>query len=103
MLVRRNFCGKKFSKISKMAAQKVFSLSVGSSNGHNFAGVNIAAAIFAGHGRGEWGCMKRKIVWGKVKHSYYFSAKTSLKFVSSKNKINVSFCPMFHTASFTPR
>jgi hypothetical protein len=52
-------------------------------------------------GRGEWGCMKRKIVWGKVKHSYYFSAKTSLKFVSSENNIRVSFCPMFHTAPFT--
>jgi hypothetical protein len=30
-----------------------------------------------------------------VKHSCYFSAKTSFKFVSSKNKIRVSFCPVF--------
>jgi hypothetical protein len=52
--------------------------------------------------RGEWGCMKRKIVWGKVKHSCYFSAKTSLKFVSTKNTVRVSFCPVFHTAPFTP-
>jgi hypothetical protein len=52
--------------------------------------------------RGEWGCVKRKIVWGKVKHSCYFPAKTSLKFVSTKNKVRVSFCPMFQTAPFTP-
>jgi hypothetical protein len=45
--------------------------------------------------RGEWGYMKRQIVWGKVKHSCYFSAKTSLKFVSPKNKVRVSFCPCF--------
>jgi hypothetical protein len=32
----------------------------------------------------------------------YFSAKTSLKFVSTKNKVCVSFCPVFHTAPFTP-
>jgi hypothetical protein len=36
--------------------------------------------------------MKRKIVWGKVKHSCYFSAKTSLKFVSTK-KVRVSYSP----------
>jgi hypothetical protein len=52
--------------------------------------------------RGKWGYMKRKIVWGKVKHPCHFSAKSSLKFVSSKNKIHVSFCPMFHTAPFSP-
>jgi hypothetical protein len=52
--------------------------------------------------RGESGCMKRKIVWGKVKHSRYFSAETSLKFVSSKYIIRVSFCPVFHTAPFSP-
>jgi hypothetical protein len=46
--------------------------------------------------------MKRKIVWGKVKHSCYFSAKTSLKFVSSKNKIRVSFFPVFHIAPSSP-
>jgi hypothetical protein len=53
--------------------------------------------------RDEGGCMKRKIVWGKVKHSCYFSAKTSLKFVSTKNKVRVSFCPVFHTAPFSPK
>jgi hypothetical protein len=52
--------------------------------------------------RSEWGCMKRKIVWSKVKHSCYFSAKTSLKFVSTKNKVRVLFCPVFHKAPFTP-
>jgi hypothetical protein len=52
--------------------------------------------------RGEWGCMKRKIVGGKMKHSCYFSAKTSLMFVSTKNKVRVSFCLVFHTAPFTP-
>jgi hypothetical protein len=46
---------------------------------------------------GKWGCMKRKIVWGIVKHSCCFSAKTSLKFVSTKNKVHVSFCPVLHT------
>jgi hypothetical protein len=46
--------------------------------------------------------MKRKIVWGKVKHSCYFSAKTSLKFVSTKNKVFVSLCPVFHKAPFSP-
>jgi hypothetical protein len=53
--------------------------------------------------RGEWGCMKRKIVWGKVKYSCYFSAITSLKFVSTKNTVRVSFCPVFfYTAPFSP-
>jgi hypothetical protein len=52
--------------------------------------------------RGRWGCMKRKIVWGKVQHSCYFSAKTSLKFVSTTKKGRVSFCPVFHTAPFSP-
>jgi Amiloride-sensitive sodium channel len=46
--------------------------------------------------------MKRKIVWGKVKHSCYFSVTTSFKFVSAKNKVCVSFCPVFHTAPFSP-
>jgi hypothetical protein len=55
------------------------------------------------HSRGEWGCMKRKIVWGKVKHSCYFSAKTSLKIVSNINKVRVLICPVFHTAPFTPK
>jgi hypothetical protein len=31
-----------------------------------------------------------------------FLVKTSLKFVSSKNKIGVSFCPVFHIAPFSP-
>jgi hypothetical protein len=53
-------------------------------------------------GMGECGCVKRKIVWGKVKHSCNFSAKTSFKFVSSKSKIRASFCPVFHTAPFAP-
>jgi hypothetical protein len=52
--------------------------------------------------RGEWGYMKRKIVWGKVKHPCYFLLKTSLKLVSSKNKIGISFCPAFQTAPFSP-
>jgi hypothetical protein len=46
--------------------------------------------------------MKRKVVWGKVKQSCYFSAKTILKLVSTKNKVRVSFWPVFHTASFSP-
>jgi hypothetical protein len=41
--------------------------------------------------------MKLKIVWGS-----YFSAKTSLKLISTKNKVRVSFCPVFHTAPFSP-
>jgi hypothetical protein len=52
--------------------------------------------------RGEWGYMKRKVVWCKMKYSCNFWAKTSLKLVSSKNKIDVSFCPSFHTAPFSP-
>jgi hypothetical protein len=51
--------------------------------------------------RGEWGYMKRKIVCGKVKHSSYFLVKTGLKFVSSKNKIGISFCPAFYIAPFS--
>jgi hypothetical protein len=46
--------------------------------------------------------MKRKIVWGKVKHSCYFSAKISLKFISTKNKVRDSFCPVFHATPFSP-
>jgi hypothetical protein len=46
--------------------------------------------------------MKCKIVWGKVNHSCYFPVKTSLKFVSSKNKIEVSFCSVFHIAPSPP-
>jgi hypothetical protein len=48
--------------------------------------VNIEEEIYQvrkNHSRGEWGCVKRKIVWGKVKHSCYFSAKTSLMLISS--------------------
>jgi hypothetical protein len=45
-------------------------------------------------GRGEWGYMKPQIVWGKVKHSFCFLVKTSLKFVSSKNKMSVSYSPV---------
>jgi hypothetical protein len=45
--------------------------------------------------------MKRKIVWGKVEHLGYFLVKTSLKFVSSKNKIGVSLCPVYHIAPFS--
>jgi hypothetical protein len=39
---------------------------------------------------------------GKVKHSCIFFAKTSLKLVSTKNKVCDSFCPEFHTAPFSP-
>jgi hypothetical protein len=41
-------------------------------------------------GRGERSYVKRKIVFGDVKHTCYFSAKTSLKFVPSK-KLNSCF------------
>jgi hypothetical protein len=51
--------------------------------------------------RDEWGCVKRKIIWGKVKHCCYFSEKQALKFVSTKNKVRISFCPVFHTAPFS--
>jgi hypothetical protein len=52
--------------------------------------------------RGEWGYMKCKIIWGKMKHSCYISLKTCLKFVLFKIKIDVSFCPLFHAAPFSP-
>jgi hypothetical protein len=32
----------------------------------------------------------------------FFRKKKSLKFVSTKNKVRVSFSPVFHTAPFTP-
>jgi hypothetical protein len=39
---------------------------------------------------------------GQSETLVFFSAKTSLKLVSTKNKLRVSFCPVFHTALFSP-
>jgi hypothetical protein len=51
-------------------------------------------------GREERGYMKRKNAWGKVKHSCYILVKASFKFVSSINKIGISFCPALHIGPF---
>jgi hypothetical protein len=40
--------------------------------------------------------------WGKVKQSFYFLVKHVLKYVSLKNKTNVSLCPMFHSSPLPP-